>query len=433
MSDIAKKTFETFAVRVCVQLCAAGGAVVIARTFSPTGKGEFTYACTILGLILMGTVGHNKAVLWQYHRRGVPSGSVIRAMVLVVAAVSAPLVLAVALIGSLVSSQSVLLYVAAAIPFAIFSASAVGIFLGDGDVRRINIVTIFATGIAAFIYVPLILLVHRSLSVALIVWAAGYAAAAVYVWLALKRYRHNNSEHADTKQLMKEQMSFGSQACLSSLGQYLDFRIDAFLVIYMLGTAALGVYSVGLACGEFIWQLSNAMINPSLRDIGGADRARAVAVTTKCMRHSFLLVFGAALLVALLVRIAVPFIYGPAFSYGAVVTLALLPGIVAYSMMPALAAFFLQQLGEPRTPSYFSALSMAVCAIITFLTLPRFGIVAAAVATSISYTLAFVAAAIYFVRRTGISVVKIFALSADDLRPYYILLNGAVGAIRGRL
>ncbi len=432
MSNIAKKTFETFAVRVCVQLCVAGGGIVVARIFSASGKGEFTYAGAMLGLILMATVGHNKAVLWQYRKLGVPSAAVIRSMLLVVAAVSTPLVLLLVLVGSLIPSQHVLVYVAAAVPFAIFLGSASGIFLGDGDVRRVNIATILAAGSAALVYIPLILFVHRSLSVALAVWAAGYAVGAIYMWLGLRRYRHDSTEHADTKRLLKEQVTFGSQACLSSLVQYLDFRIDAFLVIYLLGTAALGVYSIGLSCGEFIWQLSSAMINPSLQDIGGSDRARAVALTAKCMRHSFLLVLGAAVLVALLVRTAVPIIFGPAFSYGAVVTLALLPGIVAYSMMPALSAFFLQQLGEPRTPFYFSALSMVVCAVVTFFTLPHFGIIAAAVATSISYTIAFVAAATYFVRRTGMSAGRIFTLSVDDLRPYHMLISTAFATIRGR-
>lgn len=430
MSDIAKKSLETFAVRVSTQLCVAGGGIVIARTLSLTGKGEFTYVGTILGLILMATVGHNKAVLWQYGKRGLPSHAVIRVMSLVVAGVSAPLVLAMALIGWLIPSQSVLLFAAAALPFAIFAQSAMGIFLAKGDVRRINISSMFPA-IAVLVYVPLILFVHRSLAVALAVWAASYVGAGVYMMLALRRYRSKPQEVA-MKPLLKDQLTFGSQACLSSLVQYLDFRIDVFLVIFMLGSAALGVYSVGIAIGEFIWQLSSAMINPALQDIGGKDRPRAVAITAKCMRHSFVLVLGAAVLVAVLAGRLVPLVYGPAFSYGAVVTLALLPGIVAYSMMPALAAFFSQQLGEPRTPFYFSALSTVVCAAVTALTMPHFGIIAAAVATSISYTAAFIAAATYFMRRTGTSGRSIFALSTQDLRPYYTLLSSAIPSLRGR-
>lgn len=431
MSSIARNSLETFAARVAMQLVAAGGGIVIARTLFLTGKGEFTYAGTILGFALMATVGHNKAVLWQYTRRGLPAGSIIRVMVFVVVLMSAPLVLALVLIGSFISSQSSLVFVAIGLPFAIFSQSAVGMFLGDGDVRRVNVTAMFPAVGATLVYVPLILFVHRSVSVALAVWAASYIAGAFYTWVGLRRFPRS-APGVDLKPLAKEQLAFGSQACLSSLVQYLDFRIDVFLVMYMLGSAALGLYSVGIAIGEFIWQLSSAMINPALKDIGGNDFARSTEVTAKCMRHSLVLCLAAAILVGVLARPVVPLVYGPAFSYGAVVTVALLPGIVAYSMMPSLAAFFSQQLGQPRVPFYFSALSAAVCAAATALTLPHFGIIAAAVATSISYTLAFVVAAAYFIRRTNMSAGRIFALSAEDLRPYRSLLTGAVGALRGR-
>jgi O-antigen/teichoic acid export membrane protein len=110
----------------------------------------------------------------------------------------------------------------------------------------------------------------------------------------------------------------------------------------------------------------------------------------------------------------------------------LLPGIIAYSMMPALTAFFSQQLGQPRVPFYFSALSVLVCALIIVLTLPHYGIIAASIATSVSYSLAFVAAVIYFCRRTGTAWGNLFGFSMDDLQAYRSLLASVAGAIRIR-
>lgn len=431
MSEIAKKSVETLGTRVAMQLFAAAGGIAIARILSPAGKGEWTYAGTVLGFALMATVGHNKAVLWQYARRRLPAASIIRVMVLVVIAMSAPIVLGLLLVGLFIPSQSSLLFVALALPFAIFSQSSVGIFLGDGNVRPINFAGMFPTVIATLIYVPLIIFAHGKLWIPLTVWSAAYVAGGIYTSFALRRY-YAGEPVEDVKGLAKEQLTFGSQACLSSLMQYLDFRIDVFLVIYMLGSAALGIYSIGIAIGEFIWQLSSAMIYPALKDIGGTDEARAAEVTAKCMRHSFLLVFLAAICVAVSVRTLVPLIYGPAFAYGAIVTIVLLPGIVAYSMMPALAAFFSQQLGQPRIPFYFSALSATLCAIVTALTLRHFGVIAAAAATSISYTAAFSAAAVYFARLTGYGGRRLFIVSAADMRPYYSLLTSCLSAVRGR-
>jgi O-antigen/teichoic acid export membrane protein len=432
MSNIARKSLETFAVRVSTQLLAAAGGIVIARTLLPIGKGEYTYAGTILGFVLMMALGHTRAILWQYGKRGVPAMSVLRVMFFVIVSFSVPISIVLAVIGAVIPSQRSLLFVAAALPFATFAQSAAGLFLADGDVRTLNVAELIPYVLAPLVYVPIILFFHRSLTVVLTAWAGSYVVATAYITVALRRYFGPAPHAANSRELAKEQLIFGSQAGLSTMLQYLDFRTGVFLVMFMLGSAALGVYSVGIAIGEFIWQLSSAMINPSLMDIGGNDFARAAEVTAKCMRHSLILVSIAAVCVALLARQVVPFIYGPAFAYGAIITIALLPGIVAYSMMPALAAFFSQQLGRPRVPSYFSALSAVVCAVITALTLPRFGLIAAAVATSVSYSAAFLAAAIYFTRVSGLSGARIFAYSTDDLRPYYALLTGAVAVIRGR-
>lgn len=350
MSNIARKSLETFAVRVSTQLVAAGGGIVIARTLLTTGKGEYTYAGTILGFVMMMTMGHARAVLWQYGKRGLPAMSVFRVMLFVVVAVALPISIALAAIGAFVPSQHSLLFVAAALPFGIFAQSAAGLFLADGDVRTLNIAELIPYVLAPLVYVPILIFFQRSLSVVLTAWAGSFVVTAGFITFALRRYLGPFPRGTDSRALAKEQVIFGSQAGLSTMLQYLDFRTGVFLVMFMLGSAALGIYSVGIAIGEFIWQLSSAMINPSLMAIGGNDFARAAEVTAKCMRHSLVLVFLAAVCVALLAREVVPLIYGPAFSYGAIITIALLPGIVAYSMMPALAAFFHNSSVAPESP-----------------------------------------------------------------------------------
>jgi O-antigen/teichoic acid export membrane protein len=111
-------------------------------------------------------------------------------------------------------------------------------------------------------------------------------------------------------------------------------------------------------------------------------------------------------------------VYGKPFAASGMVTRLLLPGIIAYSVMPVLARFYTQQLGNPRIPLVFSALSMVLCAVMTIVLLPHFGIAGGAVATSVSYMTAFTASAIYFVRRTGIAPHRLFAFTRGDLVPY---------------
>jgi O-antigen/teichoic acid export membrane protein len=149
------------------------------------------------------------------------------------------------------------------------------------------------------------------------------------------------------------------------------------------------------------------------------------------MRHSFALVLVGAIVIFFAAPPLIPLVYGKQFAHAGIVARALLPGIVAYSMMPTLATFFSQQLGRPRIPLIFSTISTVICAVLTVILLPRFGIVGGAIATSVSYCLAFTAAVIYFVRRTRIAPLRLFALSAGDLAPYRSLLTHRLFTMRG--
>jgi len=119
----------------------------------------------------------------------------------------------------------------------------------------------------------------------------------------------------------------------------------------------------------------------------------------------------------------VTLVYGPQFAPAGLVVRFLLPGIIVYSAMPILSTFFTQQMGKPVVPLVFSALSMILCALVTFFTIRKIGIVGGAIATSISYLVAFAAASIFFSRNTGISPRSMFVLDASDLREYLALMR----------
>jgi O-antigen/teichoic acid export membrane protein len=136
------------------------------------------------------------------------------------------------------------------------------------------------------------------------------------------------------------------------------------------------------------------------------------------MRHSFALVLACSVAVYVFGPPLVVLVYGPQFAGAGPVLRLLLPGIVAYSAMPVLAAFFSQQLGNPRVPLFFSTVSMLLCAVITAATLRHFGIRAGAIATSVSYITAFALAVTYFMRRTRLPIGRLFVLSFDDLQAY---------------
>jgi O-antigen/teichoic acid export membrane protein len=120
-------------------------------------------------------------------------------------------------------------------------------------------------------------------------------------------------------------------------------------------------------------------------------------------------------------------VFGTAFASAGPVVRVVLPGMIAYSMMPFLATFFVQQVGKPGFSTTIGALSIAVCAAVTLVTIHTLGIVAGALGTSLSYSAAFFVSAYLFSRQTNIPISKLFLLDAEDRRKYQDLYSALKG------
>lgn len=420
MSEIARKSVESFGARILGQAFGVAGAIVIARELGPSGKGIFVYAGTALAMLQMLNSGQSAAIAWQYTRKARQPATLLRAMGAVLAAVTIPLAVVLALVSFAFPGQQALLPVAIALPFAVFVQSSTGFFLADGDVRAINIQQLLIAALSAGIYMPLLIVLHANLEILFAVWIASFAAAAIYTAFKIRRYAHMAEGTAGTAgtALIREQLGYAGQVSLNSTVSYLNFRIDVFIIMVLLGQSALGVYSIGIGLGELLWQVSRPMATASFSRIARGTETQAAHATATCMRHSFALVLLGAVVIFFAAPPLIPLVYGPQFAQAGLVARVLLPGIVAYSMMPSLGTFFSQQLGRPRIPLMFSSASTVLCAVMTVIMLPHFGILGGAIATSVSYCIAFSAATIYFIRRTQIPPRRLFTLSRSDLEPY---------------
>lgn len=427
MSEIGKKSLQTLLRNILIQVAGIVGSIVIARTLGSGGKGIYTYAIVALGLIVVPN-GLVSAIAWQYTKQHRSPAAIFRAMLAILTAAVVPLSVALALIGWFVPDQRALLYVAVAAPLALFAQSSTGFFLADSDVRTVNNSQMFAV-FAIAVYVPLLLFAHASIWVVLALWVGGSAGNAVYTAVKVRGYAARTSGEDDGP-IVWEQLKYAAQMGVNSLSGYLSLRIDVFIIIFMLGQSALGLYSVGLGIAEVLWQLNRSIVTASFGRIARSDESDAAVTTATSMRHAFTIVTLAAIAVALVAPPIVPRVYGRAFEQSVVVTWALLPGIVAYSMMGSLSTFYTQQLGEPRLPLIFRLITTVICAVATVLLLPRIGIVGGAIATSISYLVSFALSAGYFVRRTGTAASKLFFLRKSDLIPYRSLLRVTLNTLK---
>lgn len=423
MSAIAKKSIETFLARSIVQVFAIAGGIVIARELGAGGKGIFTYAMTIVATIQTVYAGQSSAISWQYGRQGVAAGPVFAAAMRIFALSAIPLCIAAAAIALVLPDQRVLYFVAGVLPFALFVQISSGFFLADSDVRAVNLQQAISIVGAALLYIPLLVFVHAPLVAVLASWLFCWVAAAVFSLFRMRRYVEDAGSVRETGGIVRGQLGYAAQISANAVISYLNFRIDVFIVLFMLGQKALGIYSIGIAVGELMFQITRPLVTAAFGRIVRSDERESAALTAKCMRHSFVLVLLFSVIAFFAGPPLIRIVYGAQFASAGPVVQFLLPGVIAYSMMPVLATFFSQQLGNPRIPLVLSAISTVLCALITAATLRHVGIVGGAVATSASYLAAFVLAIAYFVRRTKLPLADLFVFTHEDFQIYRRLAN----------
>lgn len=415
--SIARKSLETMAFRIPTLAIALGTGILIARVLGPVGKGSYAYVVTCMGLIAMYTVGQANAIAYEYGRRRRGVQPVLRNAALIMAVTVVPAAILLAAVALVIPSQAILLPIALAVPFLAISQVLYGFFLADSDVATVNRQQLLSAIVLPLALLPAFLLFRAGTTGLLYAWVFTYVVTTAYTLYRFRPYLRRAGERAEPV-AVREQFLFGSMVSLDSVMGYLNFRIDVFIVLAMLGAGPLGIYSVGIGAGNLVWQITRPLVQAAFGRIGSSTESDAAHLTSRCMRHALLFVVPASAVLFFAGPAAAVIAYGHQFAASGPVIRVLLPGIIAYSITPVLSTFLSQQLGRPMIPVIVNTMATVVCASVTYLTIPRWGIVGGAFATSISYTFAMLAQAAYFVRRTGVPWNRLFVPDIADLRAY---------------
>jgi O-antigen/teichoic acid export membrane protein len=180
--------------------------------------------------------------------------------------------------------------------------------------------------------------------------------------------------------VLKEQTRYGSYAYVYNLANTLNFRFDALLIGYFLGPASLGLYSVAVAATEAILYVPKALTNIFLAAVSSGETI-PIQVYRKVL--TLLMLMGAACTVAAFALF--PYVLGPEFASSAPLVSILAIGTVGIGM-GNLAAFHLFGFGKSIFPTW-AAIASAACVVIADIVLiPYWGLLGAALASTLAYT-----------------------------------------------
>ena len=401
--------------------------IVIARSLGPANKGAYdlTNATGNLAVLLLG-LSLQSGTSYVVARGFVKPGALVKPLALWAVAQGAITAFAVLALTSTPFAGALMptsLGLGLIPPLAAFVALTSltnylrGVLMGQRRIIAAN-----TADLAGRIFVPIavaaslgaLFLFKGSPGVLLFLWCnvAGLAVAAMRFTLHLRA----ELRETDGPKRPAEIVSFALPAFAGNLVQFLNYRLDLFLVNAFLGIGAVGLYALAVSVAQLTWllpQAAAAVLLPHVAaDVDGT--AGNAARSARVARLTFLVSAVGTAIMAIGGPTLVPFVYGTAFIGSLEPFLWLLPGVAGYSLYTILAAH-IAGTGRPRLTFAIASVAFAVTLILDLALIPRIGIRGAAMASSASYLTSMVLGSIAFIRLTGLSPRLLFIPQRDDL------------------
>jgi len=425
MSQFVRRTAITFTTRVLNLVLGIAVSIIIARLLGPDGKGSYTMAALLPALIVtFGNLGIGPATVYyvargRYPRQEILGNNIIFAFVIGTLGVLGGLIVSLFFHQSLFPgvAQGYLLLALALIPVGFLFTYLQNILLGAQRFKEYNFISVLQG--ASFLVFIVIALWALKIGVAgaLLAGIAAWFLVDVILFLWTKRVVGGISLKLNPIYL-KKVSTYGLKAYLGNALQFLNYRLDMFLINGFLNPTAVGFYSIGVGLAEKLWLISQAASTVLFPRVAAeSDEQRRKEFTPLVARTVLWVTALGAFALAFVSRWIVLLLYSEAFLPSVRPLQALLVGIVALSAARVLTNDIAGR-GRPMLNTYVAAVTLVTNVILNITWIPKYGITGAAWASTVSYSALFLSALFFYCRLSGNPWTKVLLPQRDDWAIY---------------
>ena len=423
---LLRQSANTLASRMFITLVSIPTGMILARKLGPEGQGIYTSAITYPGLWAgFGLLGLDAAHLFFVSRDRrdlgpvvVNSGIVFLFMLAVL--LPAYLLLIQPILGEKGAVLAPFLLVSSAVvPLMVGHHLMLGLFLGLGRVERYNTwIALSRVILLALLAVGLLFCGGRTRFA-----VASYAISlllfliASVLWLVRYLTAEDRGRLRFSPGLLGHSLTYGLKGHLGSILTQFTNRFDTVLIFRWLDAAALGYYAIAVGLAEKLSLLTTSVQFVLFPRIAAARREEADRITPMVCRNTFWWMAAGGLVMFGLGRFLIRLFYSSRFLPALQAFQVLLPGIVFLTFSGLLYSDF-----SGRNRRFLPTVAMFIAFLVNlglnFLWIRRFGIVGAALASTVAYTTQSLIMAIFFWRVTGISPLRLIIPERRDLAMY---------------
>lgn len=420
------KTLHAFGVNIFLLPLGIATSVLIARSVGPTGKGSFDLivaTCALLGMVLSVSLPLGITFVVAQGKVAVNALASQLIFVSLIQAVVAFIVLSLLRFTDYFERflpnwglwiiAGVVLYVWVELITRFWAA----ILAGQQQIAIVNnaeFIGRVTQFLSLFVIAGALYLSGKRLSVAVLfavtLWATILINLLLFASLGFKFHLSRDFSG------LKAAIDFAVPCYGANLAQFLNYKLDVFVVGFFAGAASVGRYTLAVSLGQLLWLMSNSVANVLLPKVAAAtDDEVSIRHTARVTRLSLWGTAASGLALALLATQAIPLFYGEAFRPSVMALIWLLPGIVVFSVANVLAAY-IAGIGKPRLNLLVSGVSLIVTIALDVTLIPRLNIVGAAIASTVSYSLSALLLVVFFRRETRASLREILLPTSEDVK-----------------
>ncbi|MBO9470146.1 flippase [Endozoicomonas sp. G2_2] len=426
-------TFLTFGRQFVGGLCQLGIILLVSRLLGPEGAGKYTVAILVPALLaLLMNLGIGPANVYfvasgQYTLAQAWRAS--RKIAVAMSAIGLMLGASVILVAGEVlfpgTQPHILMLALLMFPPNMIRMIAVSLVQATENFREYNFLVLAQPTVALAFLLALWILDSFSLPSVLVAMVLSHVIALALGLSRVRRIVGPLEAKDDSAEYLRLALPFGLKTQLGSIVAFLNYRLDIFLVNLLLGPAATGLYSVAVRLIEQLWLISTAVstvLLPRLSAMVGDEVGRG-ALTSLVSRLTMWATLLASAVLAAASGPLTELLFGEEFRGAATALIVLLPGVVLISSGRVIANDLAAR-GMVGINMYLAILTLVVNVIGNILLIPIYGIVGAALATSIAYTSDFVVRLLLMHRISRVQWWRFILSPGEDMKNARSLFRG---------
>jgi O-antigen/teichoic acid export membrane protein len=421
-SRIARDSSRSLSLRVVGAVVNALVLFVTARGFGADGRGLYALtmlAATFMALPVLGIttplsaeVAHKRSTLAQLYAASITISFLIGGVIATVGVIVAVLVW---------PDWAWLGFAAAPLPLLCLAQCQIMLYQAEGAIMRMGLMSL-AMSVVTLVSVSVVAIAATGdIYLALLAWAV--VQPIVPTCVLFQQRRASGLEWRGVRALTSRLLRRGLPVTFANTILRLNYRVDVFVVAALLPLADVGTYSIAVAVGEVLWELSRALVTGAYSTIAGAALPESARVATRSFRHSALLLVTSGIVSIVGAYVLMGPVLGSDFDSVWVPLALLMPGIVGFGASDVLRVFFLVRLERSREYLYATSGATILNLVAAVLLVPVIGISGAAISTSVSYIVLCAALMVWFATNGGSRRVRDYLPGPTEMRDYVRLLG----------